>query len=276
MSAYDDLKSSSYALGLARHREKSDSELQQIIHNDFQMVLGLSSDLQSLPQRQQLMGEIEACQELLSRLQRAEEEVAEEKKKWRYSLQKRKDDALLALRAAATPNGQLVQAILEDEDSLSFKEIAGWCDELGALDEEVLMQLLKDLVEDGVLEESDNGQYRLRMFCDENQQWDINQGCRYLENSGIFLHYDVPIVKTVLYLLCHYDEPMCPQDIIDKNAALTGCNTEQIGFDKDISAFSVRLVMGKMMRNNILTNAFRAEGGAYYAPAIIGEKGREQ
>ena len=128
MAASDVVRESAKSLGLIQHGDKSDTELQQIILNNSKLAIGLGTDPQSIAQSYRLLGEIDACNELLAQRKAEREEIKRGKKKWVEELQKRKDDALLALRAAATPNRQLVQAILEDKDRLSRSELAGWCD----------------------------------------------------------------------------------------------------------------------------------------------------
>ena len=59
--------------------------------------------------------------------------------------------AYVNLKAAFTPNGQLVAAILEEEDCLTESEIHSWCDELQAIDDDEFHELLQDLVDDGVI-----------------------------------------------------------------------------------------------------------------------------
>ncbi len=59
--------------------------------------------------------------------------------------------AYLNLKAAFTPNGQLVAAILEEENSLTESEIHNWCDELQEIDDNEFHELLQNLVDDGVI-----------------------------------------------------------------------------------------------------------------------------
>ena len=72
------------------------------------------------------------------------------------------------LRAAYTPNGQLVAAILEEEDGKTKEEIASWCEEMTALDDSELYMLLRDLVSDGIIEQREGGKYYLSSICNED------------------------------------------------------------------------------------------------------------
>ena len=71
------------------------------------------------------------------------------------------------LRAAYTPNGQLVFSILEEEDGQTAEEIRGWYEELMFLDDEEYSKLLDDLEKDEVIYKKSDKFYRLR-GCEEN------------------------------------------------------------------------------------------------------------
>lgn len=269
MATSDAIKEAAKTLGLIQHKDKSDSELQQIILNNARLVAGIGTDPSSISQGYKLMGESEACNELLAQRNAERERIKTGKKKWVEELQKRKDDALLSLRAAATPNGQLVQAILEDEDSLSQMELAGWCDELASLDDEVLTKLLKDLVEDGVLAPPDkDGRYRLRVVCDADQQWSSNKSTRAISHSDI---QQKELATKIMLLLEAEEEPMCAEDCVEAQELFhDGENTESVG------RYSFDSAMREMMKAGILTRVFTVDRNTYYAPAIIGEGGRRQ
>ena len=266
MAASDALRETAKSLGLIQHKDKSDSELQQIRLNNASIVAGLGTDPRSIAQGYQLLGEVDACNEILAQRKEERDEIQSGKKKWVEELQKRKDDALLTLRAAATPNGQLVQAILEDEDRLSRSELAGWCDELASLDDAVLDQLLKDLVEDGVLESPDNeGRYRLRVVCDADMQWSADNSVRAIAHSDM-RHKET--AKEIMFLLAMEGEPMCPEEIVE---------AQKDFFDEDSGGrYSISAAMNEMLGAGILTRAFRAGNKGYFAPAIIGEGRRKQ
>ena len=269
MATSDAIKDAAKALGLIQHKDKSDSELQQIILNNARLVAGIGTDPSSISQGYRLMGESEACNELLAQRNAERERIKTGKEKWVEELQKRKDDALLSLRAAATPNGQLVQAILEDEDSLSQMELAGWCDELASLDDEELTKLLKDLVEDGVLASSGkDGRYRLRVVCDANQQWSSDNSIRAISHSAM---RNKELAMKIMLLLDAEEEPMCAEDCAAAQEWFPDAeDTESVG------KYSFDSAMREMMKEGILTRVFIVGSNSYYAPAIIGEGGRRQ
>ena len=67
----------------------------------------------------------------------------------------KKEGRFLRLKNAASPNGQLVAAILEDEDGKTAEELAGWCDELAEIPDEKFSELLEGLITEGFLEKDD-------------------------------------------------------------------------------------------------------------------------
>lgn len=151
-----------------RHAGKSDIELEQYILQIVQKVQSISaSSPGALVQAEELLAEATICQEIIEgrkakrdRIQRAHEE-------WEENLPKRRLAAILNLKEAVTPNGQLVAAILEDEGSLSEQEISAWCDELAAMEQSALHALLEALVQAGVLA-FQNNKYSLRQICTES------------------------------------------------------------------------------------------------------------
>ena len=81
--------------------------------------------------------------------------------------EQRRDDAFLKLKAAYTPNGQLIVAILEDEKAMTEDELHNWCEELQAINEDDFHSLLQDLVDDGVIyqPEVSDGKYEILRIC---------------------------------------------------------------------------------------------------------------
>lgn len=93
--------------------------------------------------------------------------------------------AYLNLKAAFTPNGQLVAAILEEEDCLTESEIHSWCDELQAIDDGEFHELLEDLASDGVIGKMDaddpasETKYQLLRVCLKSLGFDYLSRGRY-------------------------------------------------------------------------------------------------
>lgn len=149
-----------------RNEGKSDSELQLYI-------MQLAGKIQSIPpgpsryllsQAEELMAEAKVCEDILASRKSNRDRLEQAHKEWERRLPERRYAAILNLKEAATPNGQLIAAILEDEGSLSEQEISTWCEELAAMDRSVLHDLLNALVTEGVLDFSNN-KYRIRRIC---------------------------------------------------------------------------------------------------------------
>ena len=74
----------------------------------------------------------------------------------------------LNLKEAYTPNGQLIAAILEDEDGKTLEEIMSWGEETLVFESGELLVLLNNLVNDGVLELKNDGKYYLLRTCESS------------------------------------------------------------------------------------------------------------
>ena len=139
--------------------EKSDAQL-WVLYNDASTTLlvgnpGISEKMDAQKQYDAAVAVMEA-----KKARGAAELQALEKR------HKTRKELLGKLRAAHTPNGQLVAAILEDEVALTKESIAVWCSELAELSPEEMDQLLDDLVEDGVIS-LDGDVYSLERICNE-------------------------------------------------------------------------------------------------------------
>ena len=104
-----------------------------------------------------------AAEAVLAEKERRKKEEDSIKKIYEQKVEK----AFLNLKAAHTPNGQLVVAILEEEKSLTEDELHNWCEELQAISEEEFHSLLQDLVDDGVIyqPEVSDGKYEILRIC---------------------------------------------------------------------------------------------------------------
>lgn len=98
----------------------------------------------------------------------------QEKEKIQTIYDQRVEKAFMNLKAAYTPNGQLVAAILEDETSLTEEELHNWCDELQAIADEEFHVLLSNLVDDGIIyqPDPDQGKYHLLRLCMKTRVFD--------------------------------------------------------------------------------------------------------
>lgn len=81
-------------------------------------------------------------------------------------IDRRKHAAIINLKTAITPNGQLIAAILEEEGKLSFEALHNWCDEMRSLSDDELSDLLNSLVAEEVLSRQDELFYSLKNICD--------------------------------------------------------------------------------------------------------------
>ena len=150
----------------SRNESKTDAELQTYILTIAQKIQAIPANSSPviLAQAQKLLVEMTVCKEMLETRQRNQACLSDAHKKWDETLQERRYAAVQNLKEAVTPNGQLIAAILEDEGSLTEDEIATWCEELEALDDEALDALLNALVKEGVIVRQ-NDKYALKQIC---------------------------------------------------------------------------------------------------------------
>ena len=119
----------------------------------------------------------------------------ERRKKEEDSIKKiyeqRVEKAFLNLKAAHTPNGQLVVAILEEEKSLTEDELHNWCVELQAINEDDFHSLLQDLVDDGVIyqPEVSDGKYEILRLCLKSRTFDYRYDYKTWVKKVIALKY---------------------------------------------------------------------------------------
>ena len=153
----------------AKYRDKSKSELQAIALSCVQFIATVptsaSSDL--IAKALDKAAERDACNELLQERRKHEERIKAAIEAWKADADKRRDDAIVHLPNAVSPNGQLIAAILEDEGSKTADELLSWCDELATLSDEDGVALLSGLVSEGVIELHADGKYTLLTICTE-------------------------------------------------------------------------------------------------------------
>lgn len=146
---------------MIEHENKSVAELQRIILNENLKAQATNN----VAELEKILGEIDACNEIIANRKRHKENIQSAKEEWKRLCPLRQEKAILNLKAAASPNGQLIAAILEDEDGLTEHELESWCEELESLPEEDLRTLLSDLVSEGIIEGHKDGKYFLRRVC---------------------------------------------------------------------------------------------------------------
>lgn len=152
------------------HKDKSDAELRQIVLNSSKKVTALptSPTPKMLADAKQWLAEAKACNAILSARNDARIARTAAIKEWKDGQDAAKMKAILNLPTGITPNGQLVAAILEDEGAaMTAQEIAGWCDELGELEEADLQSLLDGLQRERIIGR-DGDKYFLRQAVTES------------------------------------------------------------------------------------------------------------
>ena len=151
------------------HKDKSDTELRQIVLNISRKVTALptSPTPKMLADAKQWLAEAKACNAILSARSEARAARTAAIKEWQEGQEAAKLKAVMNLPTGITPNGQLVAAILEDEGTaMTAQEIAGWCDELGELEETDLQSLLDGLQRERIIGR-DGDKYFLRQAVTE-------------------------------------------------------------------------------------------------------------
>ena len=170
MATFEDVKRAAKDLALLQHRNDTDEMLREVIKRSGAQILsntGLTDADLSLKSR--LSGEVDGCVEILRSREKANEEREKKAREWNDRLPERKAKAILNLPNAASPNGQLVAAILEEApDGLTEQQLASWCDELAAIPEEEFRALLDGLVGESILEKQEDERYRLLSVLDED------------------------------------------------------------------------------------------------------------
>jgi hypothetical protein len=149
---------------------KSDNELQAVIITNYQKINALpnTASPSQLAQGHLWLAEIMACNEILEARKKQKQAQENAAQTWKSMLVQRQENAIYNLPAAASANGQLVAAIVEDEDGKTAEEIGSWCEELAALSPEERKELLDKLVSERILEQDENQKYHLLNICTES------------------------------------------------------------------------------------------------------------
>lgn len=142
-------KASQKNICLITHKDKTDDELRAILNHNAVAIYN-----QEGLDAYKTLGESEACSELLKQRQektayRESEELGltDALKYWEKANITRRKKAILNLPAATSYYGQLVVAILEEEE-LTAEEIRQWSDELTAMsDTNVILGVLVRVLE---------------------------------------------------------------------------------------------------------------------------------
>ena len=161
-----------------KHDKMSDTELRRIIDANnswIQTMPVVSATYETNKEAAVKMAEMEYCIEILERREtKRKSDIAlkntleKKKKKWKANELSRRDLAVLNLPVSVTYHGQLIAAILENEDYKSIEELASWNEELSSFDEVTLQNILKGLVNEGILMLDDQGKYSLLTICNDS------------------------------------------------------------------------------------------------------------
>ena len=273
-SQLDLLRANAKKLGKMEHKNDTDARLQEIVVRNSSAIDGMPQTDSGIIESYKLMGEMEACSELLSERNEKKNRIANAARDWNRKRDKNKKERFLALKNAASPNGQLVAAILEDEDGLNKEGIAGWCDELAELPEEDLRSLLAGLVEEGFLEKDDDGRYHLLGICTEDpvlspEMAELRADRLYGDDEE-----ERDNARRVLYVLQKENKPLSPQDCLDLFGKYDALQTEPrfLHANRDPSEFDVRWTMKYLAEHGILSREYAVEGADYYWFAMLGKR----
>jgi len=110
----------------------------------------------------------EVLKEKIQEIQDARNKSNEAHAQFKEARKELKRECISNLRTAASANGQLVAAILEEEDGLTSEQIGSWCEELETLDEDALKALIYGLCKEGIIERDKEGKFHLLFIMDED------------------------------------------------------------------------------------------------------------
>jgi len=177
--------------------------------------------------------------------------------------------AVLNIPNAVSPNGQLVAAILEEEDGLTAEEIHCWCDELNAFDIADFQQLLDGLESEKVLSKDKNEKYHLEQLCTPDLYFDKEKCRRKLEQSYM-LHKDV--ARRIFELIEKKKRAVSEAAIREEIFPSVSVNDE---YNRDMLAGNVTSVLLDMRFGDIL-GLYRVDGKRLYYFPMLGHKGVEK
>ncbi len=264
------------------YRKKSDIELSMIVSSTASQIGLMDAAGTSVAQAEELFAKMEAANRITSQREAKRQAVVNAKREYDNTLEARKKKAILNLRTAASYNGQLIIAILEDEDGKSKDDFFDW-EELSELGEDGIKKILSELCKEGMIELRDDGKYYLLEIL----------------NTSLIPH---DIVKWGLRKAFH----ICPENISDlpfaqKDVALiletfptykamsTSDYMKEIEFYLDFPEWKgyndfSEFDLSRFKRNESMLNARLRElvrkgimkefgNGSVYALALLGEEG---
>lgn len=155
---------------LRRHKDKTVAELRAIMNHNSAAIYSADAD-----EAQTSLAESDACLELIRQKEEAafymqQQEMIQKESLpvWENANDARRKKAILNLPAATSYCGQLVAAVLEEEDGLTAEEIRQWSDDLASMEDTEYKKLLADLCTEEILYCTTAGKYFLLSLCTSN------------------------------------------------------------------------------------------------------------
>ena len=191
------------------YRSKGDYELRAIISANASKIAFMSVAEISAGAGNILMAEVEAAKRILD--QRARKKKAEDAaiENYRKTVSVRRKTAILNLKAAASENGQLVTAILEDEDGKTVEDFMDW-EEFSDLGREELELFLNELCKEGMIEHREDGRYYLleiltdHMLPQNIEKWAMRKACSINYDGTTKLDYEEEKYALILATVPQY------------------------------------------------------------------------
>lgn len=232
---------------LAEHLGDSDENLIRIAQEN-QMKLTMM-DSRQLVAMADLVAEIESINEILTIRKKDKERLD----RTRDFLSTKSNEYVIRninnLPYAVTANGQLVAAILEDEDGLTEDELYTWCDELEQLERDDFILLLNGLRSEGVIKLSDNV-YHLLAICGKNLMADepCEFACLRIDRSA-FDHEEKEVMKQIAGLMLTEGGYLIENDL-EKTIERNNYSEFSTLLSKDIS--DIKTILRKMKAAKII------------------------
>ncbi len=274
-SQLNDLKRSAFNLGKLQHKNDTDEQLKEIFVRNSGAIARMPQTESGILESYKLMGEMEACSQILSERQAKKNRIKGAADAWQAGRKGKEKERFLYMKNAASPNGQLVTAILEDEDGKTAEELATWCDELEELPEEDFKSLLDGLVEEGFVERDDEERYHLLGICTEDPVLSPEMAERRSDRHYSYDEEERDNARRILYVLRKTNKPMNPQECLDRFPEYPELRTDPryAHAEPSPSEFDVRWTMKTLAEQGILSKEYSVEDTDYYWFATLGKRG---
>lgn len=147
------------------YEDKEKDELQSDMLAAMKRVSMLSGNPSDVSELVKNTAIVNICKKQIEKYNQEIKMIAELDSDYKSELEGRRCAAVLNLSAALTLKGQLVVAILEDQEDLTMDMIKNWGDDFSDMTDEEFSQLLSDLCKDGLIEKEGEN-YSLICSCD--------------------------------------------------------------------------------------------------------------